>query len=418
MPETAEKFDEGVFQEWYKMWAGRLSLNPDPDDPLHKYDYRAAYMAGAEPQPNFEDKKFHWPSQFKTDDHPNRFVDGMDTKYNVPINNKPVIDEFGGVIEETETDEFGGVIYNPQNLKWEKPLPLGQRLIDKYYRPTAQGLGQATGFMLGAGTGAVAGTAAAPGPGTAVGTIMGGVAGGTIGYAIGDETADLLQEWFGYYEPLPILMNLQEAGENLREGAFYEMLGPSIGPAAKLTGKVAKKFPGVERATDWISSMLPKTKKQAEAAAGEVLAAFTAKGPMIIDSIEKAKAIEELVSGGLKFDLGQLTGDVNVVKFMKEGLSDAGDLAVAQAEQSAINTRAINAFIKRTKGKGTTKDLLKPLSTKEEIVAEAEAIAKSNLEKQQIAREGKIGPMEGGAAIRSEMEAGELAAREAAAEKI
>ena len=38
-------------------------------------------------------------------------------------------DEFGGTVHET--DEFGGEIYDPStDQKWEKPLPLGQRLID------------------------------------------------------------------------------------------------------------------------------------------------------------------------------------------------------------------------------------------------------------------------------------------------
>ena len=60
-------------------------------------------------------------------------------------------DEFGGVeVEETETDEFGGVIFNPPtNQKWEKPIPLGSRLIEKYYRPTVQGLGSAAGIIFG-----------------------------------------------------------------------------------------------------------------------------------------------------------------------------------------------------------------------------------------------------------------------------
>ena len=409
-----EKFDEGVFQEWYKMWSGRLDLNPDPDDPRHKYDYRAAYVAGAEPQPNFDDGKFHWPSQFKADDHPNRFVDGMDTKTGEP---QKGTDEFGGIVEET--DEFGGTIFNPppSGQKFEKPIPLGSRLIDKYYRPTAQALGSVAGIIFGSGTGATAGTAIAPGPGTATGAILGAVAGEALGYAIGDETADILQEWFGYYQPVPILMNLQEAGENVREGATYAMGGYNLGPAAKLTGKGAKGIPGVGRVWDWASSMFPKTKKGAQEAAGEVLAAFTAKGPMVVDNMEKAKALEELIGGGFKFDLGQLTGDINVVKFMKESLKDAGDLAVAQAKQSAINTKAINAFIKRTKGKGTTRDFLKPLSSKKELLAESEAMAKSNLEKQQLARGGQIAPMEGGAAIRSEVMAGEQAAIEEGGKK-
>ena len=316
---------------------------------------------------------------------------------------------------ETETDEFGGtIVHPPTDQKWEKPLPLGQRLIDNYARPVFQGLGSAAGIVLGGGGGGLAGSAVAPGPGTATGVMVGAVAGESLGYAIGDEVADLMQEWFGYYEPLPLMLNLQEAAENVGEGATYATGGYALGPAAKLAGKGASKIPGVGKITSWISSLLPKTDKQAQQAAGEVLAAFTNKGPMVSKNIEEARAFEELIGGGFKFDLGQLTGDVNVVKFMREGIDDAGDLAVAQAEQAAINTKAINNFIKRTKGKGTTEDLIKPLSAEKGSVTEAEEIAKRNLERQQAVKASQMGPMDVGTTIRTEMEAGETAAREKA----
>lgn len=75
--------EEAQFQEWYKGVAKKTGIAEDPDDPLHFYDYRGAYKAGAIPEIDSIDKKYHWPSEFKTDDHPNRFVDGIDTKYEV-----------------------------------------------------------------------------------------------------------------------------------------------------------------------------------------------------------------------------------------------------------------------------------------------------------------------------------------------
>src|SRR3990167_765913 len=38
--------DEDQFQAWYKSWAAKTGINPNPDDPQHKYDYRAAFKAG------------------------------------------------------------------------------------------------------------------------------------------------------------------------------------------------------------------------------------------------------------------------------------------------------------------------------------------------------------------------------------
>ena len=78
--QDAGEFDEQKFQSWYGDWADRAGIDPDPDNPLHNYDYRAAFKAGAEPSISKEDGRYHWPSQFKEDDHPNRFVDGVDTK--------------------------------------------------------------------------------------------------------------------------------------------------------------------------------------------------------------------------------------------------------------------------------------------------------------------------------------------------
>ena len=67
------------FRHWYQRWAKIMGLDPNPDDPRHHYDYRAAYLAGAEPTVQKEDNKFHWPSEFKGEGHPNLFVNGVDT---------------------------------------------------------------------------------------------------------------------------------------------------------------------------------------------------------------------------------------------------------------------------------------------------------------------------------------------------
>ena len=73
-PENWEMEDEQRFRFWYGAWADYLGLNPDPDHPLHHYDWRAAYTAGALP-----DESGHWPSAFKLPEHPNRYIGGIDT---------------------------------------------------------------------------------------------------------------------------------------------------------------------------------------------------------------------------------------------------------------------------------------------------------------------------------------------------
>ena len=63
------------FQDWYAGHAASLGLDPDPDDPRHFYDWRAAYKAGAAP-----DASGHWPSEFKREGHPRMIIDGVNTK--------------------------------------------------------------------------------------------------------------------------------------------------------------------------------------------------------------------------------------------------------------------------------------------------------------------------------------------------
>jgi hypothetical protein len=65
---------EVEFRKFYSDQAKKWNLDPNPDDPRHHYDYRKAYKAGARP-----DKTGHWPSKYKEENHPNRFVKGEDT---------------------------------------------------------------------------------------------------------------------------------------------------------------------------------------------------------------------------------------------------------------------------------------------------------------------------------------------------
>lgn len=80
--EIAAQFplDEEEFKKWYAEHAVKQGLAPDPDDPRHFYDYRAAFAAGAAP-----DETGHWPSQFKTEGHPRMVIDGVNTKTGEPV---------------------------------------------------------------------------------------------------------------------------------------------------------------------------------------------------------------------------------------------------------------------------------------------------------------------------------------------
>lgn len=74
---------EAKFRHWFARWANQPGnmVNPDPDHKEHYYDYRAAWRAGVSPPP----PGGHWPSRFKTEDHPNRFIQGIDTITGSPM---------------------------------------------------------------------------------------------------------------------------------------------------------------------------------------------------------------------------------------------------------------------------------------------------------------------------------------------
>ena len=76
--------EEEQFQRWYSDKAQQYDLNPNPDDPRHFYDYRAAFRAGADAEVSPQDRLPHWPSEFKLEGHPNLIVDGVDTRTGRP----------------------------------------------------------------------------------------------------------------------------------------------------------------------------------------------------------------------------------------------------------------------------------------------------------------------------------------------
>lgn len=76
---SKQEEEDAAFLSWYLPHAEQLGLDPNPDSPLHFYDWRSAWKAGAEP-----DADGHWPSDYKLLGHPNLFVDGLDTRTQKP----------------------------------------------------------------------------------------------------------------------------------------------------------------------------------------------------------------------------------------------------------------------------------------------------------------------------------------------
>tara|TARA_X000001388_G_scaffold49289_1_gene35445 strand:- start:199 stop:534 length:336 start_codon:yes stop_codon:yes gene_type:complete len=72
--------DSKKFNDWWSTVVKMHGYAPNPDDPLHYYDYRAAFNEGH----GIPEDGQHWSSKFKHDLHPNRFVRGSDPSVNKP----------------------------------------------------------------------------------------------------------------------------------------------------------------------------------------------------------------------------------------------------------------------------------------------------------------------------------------------
>jgi len=74
-----EPFQAGIrATPWFGEFVQKYGEEPDLNTP--DYDYRRAWAAGARPDVRDPgDRLLHWPSEFKGANHPNRFVNGVDT---------------------------------------------------------------------------------------------------------------------------------------------------------------------------------------------------------------------------------------------------------------------------------------------------------------------------------------------------
>lgn len=112
---------EQHFQLWYKFWSEVAGLDPNPDAPLHYYDYRGAFKAKVEPEIDPANGQYHWDSRFKDDDHPNRFIDGVDTKTGRPVGGELFSrEEFGrrapGEVLPGDEQKRGEMSLTPENV--------------------------------------------------------------------------------------------------------------------------------------------------------------------------------------------------------------------------------------------------------------------------------------------------------------
>lgn len=231
--------EEQQFKDWYTGIAQRNRLAPDPDDPLHKYNYRYAFRAGAQP-----DASGHWPSDYKAADHPTRYVDGRDVAGMWEIPNFPETQTYVQAVSQGQP-----AVIPPQRGRI-RPATAAEMPSGPPPAPTSQigpGPSGATRFsrfatpLVGALAGGLKGAAvgSAGGP---VGTFVGGVAGAGIGAGAGE----LLQSGWEYLTsdapPTPSGI-ARRVGSAAQTGAVAEASGiGGMGVAKAATSRLAAPF--------------------------------------------------------------------------------------------------------------------------------------------------------------------------------
>lgn len=129
--------NENDFSSWYSNIAKKTGINPNPDDPSHFYDYRAAYQAGAQP-----DKEGHWPSEFKKEGHPRLVLDAIDTRTGQPVQNEPQKSLWDQYLEKRKKEmeeiarggrigPFGQIQTKEQIEAAQKGLPLEEKAKER-----------------------------------------------------------------------------------------------------------------------------------------------------------------------------------------------------------------------------------------------------------------------------------------------
>ena len=117
--------EEVKFKKDYSAYAEKTGVSPDPDDPLHYYDYRQLWKDAGGIYP---DPEGHLPSKYKREGHPRMVVDGVNTKTGEPE----------GLVNRLKSF-FSGI--KKQQPVQEEIRAARPSIYADYIRPTFQTLG-------------------------------------------------------------------------------------------------------------------------------------------------------------------------------------------------------------------------------------------------------------------------------------
>lgn len=210
----------------------------------------------------------------------------------------------------------------PQILEQAHPTRTG--IMQDIVRPAAAGIGLVGGGIIGAGAGGV-----------------GAPIGGALGYTVGEQAVDLFEEMMGWRKTKPVGEELLQMGKDIYTGLGLEATGLGI---SRTLGKgvelIKKPFQKIGEKLD-----VPITKVGQELKAGRILRETIAGKELtqeqITQNIMFAKELEKRIPG-LKFSMGQLTNEADVI-MLERSLARKGGGDLSQ-QQRAFADKSLRDF--------------------------------------------------------------------------
>lgn len=216
-------------------------------------------------------------------------------------------------------DEKPQQAINTQDIEWDtepqisEAHPTRTGIMGNIVRPVAGGIGLIGGGIIGAGAGGI-----------------GAPIGAGLGYAAGEQAVDLFEEMMGWRKTKPVGEELLQAGRDILTGGVMEATGQVAG---KIIGKGVKL---VKKPFQWAGEKLdiPTTKTGQALKAGTILRETVAGKELTQEQITQnmmaAKELEKRIPG-LKFSMGQLTNEADVIMLERSmARKGGGDLSQQQ----------------------------------------------------------------------------------------
>lgn len=267
-----------------------------------------------------------------------------------------------GLLEPPKPPPEPGVLEQAGKWVGERAKDVGRFVSDP------KKLGRLTFEIAGAGAGSALGSGTAP--------VLGTIAGGALGWGFGDKLADII-----WGERLPPEKagkpgpQLWQSAKDVGTGLAYEVAGKGMDIAGRGIGTAVDVLKGIRRPSGLMPWMTGKVEDLATKQAAKKIAAATSKVPAVETQVGKnIEATQKLETDipGLRFNVGQQTGDPNLLSLARQQSQTPGAGAALSGESVTAQNEAIREYIKhdiRGGMRGNVKDFMAAVQAEQDRLA-------------------------------------------------